>query len=161
MFSRFVSLSKLSILLSLLAIILSPTSLIVVSQQSAANPINLRISKVVKNQTDELTRQSSPNVWVYDEPLAISDSIKYGWSGVDLNLKYKDNPTLGGGYLKIYKQDDSAESNLITEYGTSPLPINKISSKLTNGQNKFFSFRMSHLPQSLRLRFSNRLQEVC
>ncbi|MEM1312333.1 MAG: hypothetical protein AAGF07_02630 [Patescibacteria group bacterium] len=138
MLSWLVRLSKLCAVLNLIIAILIPISstIITTAQQSAANPINLRISKVVKDQKDELTRQASTNVWVYDDPLGINDSIKYGWSGVDLNVKYRDNPALGGGYLKIYNQDDSSNTNFITDYGTSPLPISKISSKLVSGDNQ-------------------------
>lgn len=106
------------------------------AQQSATNPISLAISKVTRNGQAENTKKDGVNNFVYENELNLDDDIRYGWLGTDLNLKYKTTPAIGGGYLKIYLNDDSSEANLITEYGTSPLPVSALKSKLVEGQNK-------------------------
>jgi hypothetical protein len=136
MFPKFGKFSKLFTVLSLIVTLATPMCLSVLAQQSTTNPINLKISKVVKDQKDEATKQTTLNVWAYDGELGLDDAIKYGWSGVDLNLKYKEKPAKSGGYLKIYAGDDTTENNLILDYGTSPLPINKLTGKLKDGDNK-------------------------
>jgi hypothetical protein len=136
MFPKFGQFSKLFSILALVVTLSTPMCLSVLAQQSTTNPISLKISKVVKNQKDEVTQQTTTNVWAYDGELGIDDAIKYGWSGVDLNTKYKEKPAKSGGYLKIYADDDSTENNLILDYGTSPLPINKLTAKLKDGDNK-------------------------
>ena len=108
----------------------------VLAQQSTSNPINLGISKVSKNGSDEFTRNVGVNDWIYDGELSLNDSIKYGWSGIDLNTRYINSPSQFGGYLKIYLNDDTTEDNLILNYGTSPLPVSKLASKIEVGQNQ-------------------------
>ncbi len=123
------------LLIVFLCSILIGTPLAAVAQ-SATNPINLAISKVTKDGKSENTRKEANNSYTYDNELNLDDDIKYGWSGTDLNLKYKDAPARGGGYLKIYLNDDSQDTNLITEFGSSPLPILSLRSKLAEGSNK-------------------------
>jgi len=104
--------------------------------QQATNTINLAISKISKNGRDENTQNVSSNSWKYDGELTLDDSIKYSWKNTDLNLKYKDNPKKGGGYLKIYKEDETKEENFVIDFGASPVAINKLADKLVEGENK-------------------------
>jgi hypothetical protein len=104
--------------------------------QSDDNAIGLEIPVVSQGEKRVNTRQVSPNNWVFDGELTLDDMIRYRWSTVALDLKYKEVPTLQAGYLKVYINDDSKEENFILDFGSSPLPINKISSKLKEGQNK-------------------------
>jgi hypothetical protein len=136
MFPKVGLLTKLFSQLTLFAVLVTPFLVPVLAQQSTSNPINLKITKVTKDGKDDLTKQTATNVWTYDSELGVNDSIKYAWSGVDLNLKYMTNPAKSGGYLKIYQNDDSTENNLILPYGSSPLPISKLNGKLTDGDNK-------------------------
>ena len=119
---------------SILVLVSSPV--FVVAQQSTTNPINLAISKVSVGGKIENTRKDGSNNFIYDNELNLDDDMRYGWAGTDLNLKYKDAPAVGGGYLKIYLNDDTNEANLITEFGSSPLPVVKLRSKLVEGANK-------------------------
>ncbi len=121
---------------SLVILLITGSQISTLAQQSSTNTINLGITKVVKDQKDENTKQAGTNIWRYSGDLTANDAIKYKWSGVDLNVKYKTTPSKGAGYLKIYKDDDSKDTNLITEYGNSPLGIDKIVSRLTDGENK-------------------------
>jgi len=77
------------------------------AQQSATNPISLAISKVTRNGQVENTKKEGTNNFVYENELNLDDDIRYGWLGTDLNLKYKTSPAIGGGYLKIYLNDDT------------------------------------------------------
>ena len=155
MFSKVGPFTKLFSIIAMFALLFTPLSIVVLTQQSTTNAINLKISKVVKNKKDEATKQTSPNVWTYDGELANDDSIKYAWSGVDLDVKYKTRPAKSGGYLKIYKDDDSNESNLITEYGTSPLPLSRLNGRLIEGDNKLlFVYIDSNAKASAKVVFS-------
>ena len=106
------------------------------SAQAVSNPINLQISAVTKDGQFQATRAVG-NDWIFDGELGLSDTIRYRWKGVDINLKYKTSPVLGGGYLKVYL-DSVSEANLLIEQGTDnyPMKISDISGKLKNGLNK-------------------------
>jgi hypothetical protein len=100
-----------------------------------ANPIDLQISRVTVGDQTQNTVQKSPNIWSFDGEMTLDDSIRYRWANVALDTKYKEKPQKQSGYLKVYKQDDSKEENLILEVGSSPLPIAKIAPKITAGEN--------------------------
>ncbi|NJL97262.1 hypothetical protein HC864_05695 [Candidatus Gracilibacteria bacterium] len=110
--------------------------LAVLAQESSGNAIFLEIPRVTKGGQTVDTKADGVNKWVFDGELNKDDEIRYRWNAVSLDLRYKDSPAVGGGYLKIYKNNDSTEDNLLTEFGSSPLPIGKVADKLENGQNK-------------------------
>lgn len=103
---------------------------------SEGNSIGLEITRVTKDGQVKDTKKESSTSWSFNEDLNLDDFIRYRWNTVALDLKYKDKPDTSGGYLKIYIDDDSNQTNLIGEYGSSPLPLSSISSKLKDGSNK-------------------------
>jgi hypothetical protein len=103
--------------------------------QSNVNAINLTIPKVTKNDQTELTQNAGNNAWSYDGELTLDDAIRYGWNAVSLDIGCKDTPQPGCGYLKVYLEDASSESNLITEFGFSPLPVDRLAPRLEDGEN--------------------------
>lgn len=108
-----------------------------VAQESNTNAINLSISYVETNGRVLENKLVGPNQWVQEDVTLTSDSvIRYGWNNLVLNVFYRDQPTPGGGFLKIYLNDDTREENFITDYGSSPLPVSQIKSRLENGKNK-------------------------
>jgi hypothetical protein len=107
-----------------------------VFSQSRTNAIRLEISKVTKDGNTLLTKPLGNQTFEFDGELNLDDQIRYAWNAVELNLACKDNPRNGCGYLKIYLNDDTTEDNFILDYGWSPLQVDKIASKLTEGPNK-------------------------
>ncbi len=107
-----------------------------VSAQSNANEIGLYFPYVNRaTEGRSATVKVGTNHYKYNGELAAGDEIRYAWQGVDLNLKYKNTPNQAGGYLKIYKNDDSSENNFILDHGSSPLPVDSLINSLTNGEN--------------------------
>ncbi len=106
------------------------------AQESPTNALNISIPVVTKDGKNNQVQKTNTNTFQYSGELTLDDAIKYAWDGVDLNLKYVDKPAKGGGYLKVYLNDDSTENNLITNFGSSPMPIKTINSKLKEGDNK-------------------------
>jgi len=106
------------------------------AQQSGTNAINLNIPYVVKSGQKVDVKSVGTNDYGFDGELTLDDEIRYGWKGVDLNTRYAQNPVVGGGYLKVYLTNDSAESNFILNIGASPLKVSSLASKLKPGQNR-------------------------
>jgi hypothetical protein len=104
--------------------------------QAESNVIGLEITRVTRDGQVKETKKDGPNSWSFVEELNLDDLIRYRWNTVALDLKYKDKPDNSGGYLKIYANDDSNPANLVAEYGSSPLALSTISSKLKEGPNK-------------------------
>ena len=126
----------LVLLYALMGSLVGMAPVAVLAQQSATNSISLAITKVGKDGKAENTRKEANNSHIYDNELNLDDDIRYSWSGTDLNLKYKDTAAKGGGYLKVYLNDDTKEENLILDYGSSPLRVSSLKSKLVEGPNK-------------------------
>jgi hypothetical protein len=105
------------------------------AQQSSTNGILLEVPKVTQSGQIKDTKPNGINNWVFDDELNRDDEIRYRWNSVSLDLQYKTSPSAGGGYLKIYRNDDLKEENLLLEYGSSPLPVSKIADKLIEGKN--------------------------
>jgi len=126
------------------------------------NPIDLKISAVVQNNTRQNTRLESVDKWVYDSELSLDDAIRYNWKGVDLNLKYKTKPAKDGGYINVYLDSVSPE-NLLTGAGLDnyPLKLNAIASRLKPGSNTLlFSYvnsltKAEYLPVTFVFNFKN------
>jgi hypothetical protein len=108
--------------------------LIVNAQDS--NSIGLEIPVVSQGEKRVDTRLVGNNSWVFDGELTLDDLIRYRWKSVALDTKYKAEPTAGAGYLQVYLTDDSKPENLILDFGSSPLPLSKIGSRLKDGENK-------------------------
>jgi hypothetical protein len=127
---------KISVYFLLLMYVFSFFGLTALAQERQRNPISLRITTVNKNGQTINNRSTAQDVWTIDERLSLDDTIRYNWEGVDLNLKYKANPTRQGGWLKIYKTS-VAQENLLLEQGTDnyPLKLLDIGSRLEEGQN--------------------------
>jgi hypothetical protein len=107
-----------------------------VSAQSNTNEIGLYFPYVNRaTEGRSATVKVGTNHYKYNGELSSGDEIRYAWQGVDLNLKYKDTPNSAGGYLKIYRGDDSSESNFILDHGSSPLPVDSLVNSLKNGEN--------------------------
>lgn len=114
------------------------TNYIKVQAQSQTNSIGLRINKVEKNGQNLDATLVSQNNWRFDGVLNDSDAIKYQWTGVDLQVKFRNTPASSGGFLKVYLNDDQSEDNFIVDSGADdyPLRIEKLKSRLAVGQNK-------------------------
>ena len=100
------------------------------------NGIGLEVSRVTKDGQARETTEDTSNNWSFADTLNLDDLIRYRWSSVALNVKYKDNPDSSGGYLKVYSGDDSKPENLVLDYGSSPLALTSISGKIKDGPNK-------------------------
>lgn len=100
------------------------------------NQIQLSIPYIEKDGKKIETSNQGNSNWNYKEELNSNDKIRYGWQGVAIDLSYKSNPTPGGGWIKVYLEDENIESNAIIDNGTSPLELKTIDDKLKNGKNK-------------------------
>ena len=96
--------------------------------------ILLEIPKVTKDGETEDVQKKGTGSWEFDGVLTLDDEIRYRWNNASLDLSYKSAPAFGGGYLKIYLEDDSSEENLVLEYGSSPLPVNLLGEKIPEGE---------------------------
>jgi hypothetical protein len=103
---------------------------------TATNAIGLEIARITVGDQTKDTVQDTANNWSTTNELTLDDLIRYRWNTVALDLKYKENPSSSGGYLKIYLTDDSKPENLIAEYGSSPLAVSTIAPKLKEGTNR-------------------------
>lgn len=112
------------------------------AQTNPINEINLQIPSVTKDGKKINTTKNGDTKWTLDAStkLNLDDGIRYSWTGVDIDLKYKDLPSQFGGYLKIYKDNDSKEENFILDFGTYPadsvgLKLSNLKSQLREGEN--------------------------
>ena len=108
---------------------------------SSTNAIKLEIPKVTKVLNDQSETQdvkrTGNNEWAFEGgELTLDDAIRYRWEDAFLDLAYQVSPAPRAGWLKVYLNDDSTEDNLITEFGSSPLPIARLAESLTEGPNK-------------------------
>lgn len=101
-----------------------------------SNTIKLNIPFIQSGDKKIETKYGGNYEWEYGGDLVDGDLIRYGWNSVAIDLSYKAYPQAGAGWIQVYLNDDSSPDNLIAENGTSPLPISKISKKLTPGKNK-------------------------
>jgi hypothetical protein len=100
------------------------------------NPISFGVSFVTVDGKKVETKNVGVNSWRYDGELKDSDFIRYGWQNAAIDLSYKQSPKAGGGWLRVYLNDDTKSENAIVDFGTSPLPVSAIASRLSPGQNK-------------------------
>lgn len=112
------------------------TSSIVVNAAVNSNPIKLNVPFVQIGDKKIETKYNNNYEWEYNGDLGEGDLIRYGWNAVAIDLSYKNYPQVGAGWIQVYLNDDSNIENLISENGTSPLAISKISKKLVPGKNK-------------------------
>ncbi len=127
----------LSVFFSLLLAFTFIATPVISAPESGYNTIGLYIARIKKGNTGDFepVQKVRFNNYKYTDTLTLDDEIRYSWKGAALDLSYKTNPTWGGGYLKVYLNDDSKSTNHIIDYGSSPLPVSKLASKLTAGQN--------------------------
>jgi len=118
----------------------------VTAQQSGTNAIGLYFPVISQDGQRVATRQVTTNSYTFDQVVNNNNAILYRWTGVDLSTRYVDNPVPGGGYLKVYKNDDSTEDNFILNTGADvyPLPVSSLTSQLTPGENKLLFVYHDH-----------------
>jgi hypothetical protein len=104
-----------------------------VAQESQTNGIGLQVPVVTKEGKNLDTEKLGTNHWQFKDSLSLDDEIRYKWNNVALDLYYKNNPTTGAGWLKVYQGDDSKETNLIAEHGSSPFPLALLKDKVNEG----------------------------
>jgi hypothetical protein len=111
----------------------------ILAEAQTSNSIGLYIPSISTAQEPERrlpTKGLTPNNWEYEGELKNGDVIRYGWNaGVVLDTENKNRPIRAGGFLKVYV-DEVKDENFILDYGSSPLPVEKISGKLKDGTNK-------------------------
>ena len=117
---------------------LSPLFLNPINVKAApnSNPIKLSIPFVQVGDRKIETRYVGDYNWIFDGQLTKNDLIRYSWNTAAIDLTYKTYPQAGGGWLRVYLNDDTNPLNALTDYGSSPLPVSKIADKLANGSNK-------------------------
>jgi hypothetical protein len=136
----FGSLTKLFVFSSLFLLVFTNFAFVGLSAEinisGGKNPIDLRITNVTAGGVLQSTRKDGDN-WVYDGELTKDDDIRYRWSGVDLNTKYKSISASGGGYVRVYS-NEVKDANLLVDQGLDvyPLRLSTIADKLANGSNK-------------------------
>jgi hypothetical protein len=122
----------------------------------SSKDIKFAISKVVKDGKDIKT-DGAERSFSFSDSLSPTDAIKYQWEGVDINTKYRDNPAVSGGYLKVYLNDETKDSNFLTDSGTDnyPLKLANFTDKLNPGKNTLiFQFVNSDGQKSNRTTFN-------
>jgi hypothetical protein len=127
--------SRICVSLCLISLILSSIVGVYSQQSTPVNPIGLEIAKIQKGDQIKDTQLISPGKWRTDEVLNLDDTIRYRWKNVILDEKYRDKPGIGGGFLRVFKDDETKPENLVADHGTSPFPLNKTTGKLKDGEN--------------------------
>lgn len=134
------NINKIFNLLGILAVLsvqlFSLLAFVPVHSQTLPNAINLYVPFVTVDGRRAETRNNGNTNYFYDGELKDGDLIRYGWDGVAIDLSYKQFPQVGGGWIRVYLDDDSRPENAITDIGNSPLPIKTISSRLQQGRNR-------------------------
>jgi hypothetical protein len=98
-----------------------------------AQDFQFSLPKVTQNNQIKDTEKIN-NQTIFNDTLSLNDNLKFAWSNIDLNLLSKSNPTPTTGYIKAYITEIKDE-NLILDFDSSPLQIDKISQKLKEGKN--------------------------
>lgn len=127
------------ILLISSVIMLQLSPLLVNAAPSSTNKIGLTIMRVrfaADGTFDNKIQNTAANAYEYnDKALGPNDEIRYSWKNTAIDIANANSPKVGAGYLKIYANDDSTPDNFITNYGSSPLVVKDIASKLKMGRN--------------------------
>lgn len=105
------------------------------SVPSYPNKINFYIPFVVQNGSKQPTTQISGSNFGFNTNVTENDQIRYGWDNVAIDLTYKTYPQAGGGWIKIYLENENPDSAIL-ETGNSPISIKSIAPKLKEGRNK-------------------------
>jgi len=108
------------------------------AQAQVQNPINLGIVAVTKDGQKLSTTKVNNNKYTFDQDLGLNDLIRFQYNeGVFLSLSYVENPTFGGGYIKIYKDSVSDENFLLNVGGENyPVKISELAPKLNSDKNE-------------------------
>ncbi len=127
-------LTKLFLLITLAVGLVSPITL-AQGLTNLPNKYNFYIPFVVQNGNKVATNQISGSNFGISTNLTDNDQIRYGWDTVAIDLSYKSYPQAGGGWMKVYLEDENPESAIL-ETGTSPISIKSLAPKLKSGKNK-------------------------
>ena len=136
--SLFQLITKLSLLITLTValgvMLISPLTL-AQNSTNLPNKYNFYIPFVVQSGNKVPTSQVSGSNFSYSGNLTENDQIRYGWDTVAIDLSYKSYPQAGGGWIKIFLEDENPESAIL-ETGSSPISLKSIAPKLKSGKNK-------------------------
>jgi hypothetical protein len=115
-------------------------------EDAAPSNINLAITKVVKDGRDQVTEKVSINKFALNDSLNDSDSIKYSWDNTRILSNFKDKPALCCGYINVYIDDETLESNFLFTTGSDdyPIKVSKLSNKLKPGKNTIILVFFDH-----------------
>jgi hypothetical protein len=135
-----------SICLVFSTIIIPNISVFAQVEGTAPANINLAITKVVKDGKDVLTEKTSAGKFSFSDTLGKDDAIKYSWDGTRINSTFKENPALCCGYINVYLDDETIESNYLFTTGSDdyPIKISKFSDKLKSGKNTLILVFFNH-----------------
>ena len=127
-------LTKLFLLIILAVGLVSPITL-AQGLANLPNKYNFYIPFVVQNGNKVATNQINGSNFGISTNLTDNDQIRYGWDTVAIDLSYKNYPQAGGGWIKVYLEDENPESAIL-ETGTSPISVKSLAPKLKSGKNK-------------------------
>jgi hypothetical protein len=115
-------------------------------EDTAPSNINLAITKVVKDGRDQVTEKVSTNKFVLNDSLNEFDSIKYSWDNTRILSNFKDKPALCCGYINVYLNDETVESNFLFTTGSDdyPIKVSKFANKLKSGKNTLILVFFDH-----------------
>jgi hypothetical protein len=136
----------LSSLLLFLVLVAPSVSALAQVENTAPDNINLSITKVVKDGLDLSTEKIAPNKFILNNSLSDSDAIKYSWDNTRILTSFKDKPALCCGFINVYLEDETLESNFLFTTGSDdyPIKVSKFANKLKSGKNTVILVFFNH-----------------
>jgi hypothetical protein len=126
---------KLITLITKYCLLISFLQIVIVSLVPViAQDYTFTLPKVTQNNQLKDTEQSKGEVF-FNDNLSLSDTLRFAWSNIDLNLNSRATPTPTTGYIKAYI-NEVKEENFLIDFASSPFRIDEIATKLKEGNNK-------------------------
>jgi hypothetical protein len=102
--------------------------------QVYAQDFNFVLPKVMQ-QNQVKDTETINNEVIFNDQLTLNDSLRFGWTNIDLSLDSRSNPSPKIGFVKAYN-NEAKEENFILDFATSPLKLDQLGFKLKEGKNK-------------------------
>jgi hypothetical protein len=121
--------------------------------QVNAQDFNFTLPKVMQQNQVKDTQTLNSEV-IFNDTLTLNDSLRFGWSNIDLSLDSRSNPSPNIGFIKAYITEVKDE-NFILDFATSPLKLDQLGFKLKEGKNKvIFVLYLDNKPTTKTINFT-------
>lgn len=101
-----------------------------------AQDFNLTLPKVTQSGSIKDTEKIGED-YTFNNILTLSDSLRFAWSNIDLDLEAQTVKSPSTGYIKAYI-NSPIDENFITNFASAPIKLDQFSQKLKEGNNKLY-----------------------